>query len=173
LIERAIPPAVGLVRGGGSEVRKPGTLDRAYPHAEIFSSYQDAKSNAKSAEARAMLRSHEPSETPGDPSVEVRATRPEAATSAVEPVSPVPRPCLSRDPCQDVSDSPQDLAAQCRASIRGAEHVFRDVLGLSRTEAKRLAAGGWSAMARRDGELDPAAVLSALREFIDSLESKR
>lgn len=51
------------------------------------------------------------------------------------------------------------------------EHAARSALGLSANEAKRLAAGGWAALARAEDETetDPnaAAIAAALRRIID------
>jgi hypothetical protein len=77
----------------------------------------------------------------------------------------------------DSSLAPVALADRCRSSIRDCEAVLRDVLGLSRREAKALVSGGWASMTKGDSgagdETPEAAVLSALERFRIALEGRK
>nr|BDD44153.1 primosome assembly protein PriA [bacterium] len=56
-------------------------------------------------------------------------------------------------------------------NVREFEAVLRDELGFSARQAKRLASGGWPAVADRDGRDDEAKAIEAANKLINSFKS--
>jgi hypothetical protein len=99
------------------------------------------------------------------------ARRTPARPTSAATRSPRSEASLSRADSPNVNDSspaPLAPADRCRASIRDCEAAFREVLGLSRSEARALASGGGSAMAKTAPNTPN--VLAALKALIETME---